>query len=124
MVLGTLLLEHFVVTFDIRNNRVRFARESNAPITPPSVRLLGLGLKRKGLAMEVWSVYPESHAASLGITEGSLVHEINGKPARDLYHTNEWSELLQSAEKVKLRYSLPGSDKKQMADVRIVELLP
>lgn len=124
MVLGTLLLEHFVVTFDARNNRVRLTRESNAPITPPSVRLLGLGLRRKGQAMEVWSVYPQSHAASLGITEGSLVHEINGKPARDVYHTSKWSELLQSAEKASLSYSLPGSDKKQTADVRIVELLP
>lgn len=124
MVLGTLLLEHFVVTFDARNNRVRFARESNAPIAPPSMRLLGLSLKRKGQAMEVWAVYPESHAAALGITEGSLVHELNGKPASTLYHTNEWSEFLQSSETVRLSYSLPGSDKKQMADVRIVELLP
>lgn len=124
MVLGTLLLEHFVVTFDVRNNRVRFARESNAPITPPSVRLLGLGLRRKGQDMEVWAVCPGSHAASLGITEGSLVHELNGKPARDLYHTNEWSELLQTAETVKLLYSPSGSDKKQMVDVQIVELLP
>lgn len=123
MVLGTLLLEHFVVTFDARNSRVRFARESNAPITPPGVRLLGLGLRQKGGAMEVWSVFPESHAASLGITEGSLVHEINGTPARDLYHANKWPELIQSAETVSLRYSLPGSDKKQLADVRIFDLL-
>ncbi len=124
MVLGTLLLEHFVVTFDARNNRVRFARESNAPITPPSIRLLGLGLKRKGRAMEVWSVYPESHAGSLGITEGSLVHEINGKPAIDLYQASAWSDLLQSSEEVTVRYSPPGSDKKQLVDVRIHELLP
>ena len=74
--------------------------------------------------MEVWSVYPGSGAASLGITESSIVHEINGKPAKDFYHTNEWSEWLQSAEKAELVYSLPGSDRKQMADVRIVELLP
>ena len=74
--------------------------------------------------MQVWSVYSESHAASLGITEGSLVHEINGKPAKDLYHTNEWSRLLQSADTIKLGYSLPGSNEKQVADVRIVELLP
>lgn len=124
MILGTLLLDHFVVTFDARNNRVRFARESSAPIIPPSVRLLGLGMIRKGFALEVWSVYPESHAGSLGITEGSLVYEINGKPAIDLYQANEWSDLLQSSEKVTLRYSLPGSDKKQTADVRIFELLP
>lgn len=124
MIIGTLLLEHFVVTFDARNNRVRFARESSAPIVPPSVRLLGLNLIRKGRAMEVWSVYPESHAGSLGITEGSLVYEINGKPAIDLYQANEWSDLLQSSEKVTLRYSLLGSDVKQTADVRILELLP
>ena len=123
MLLGTLFLEHFVVTFDARNNRVQLARESNAPITPPSVRILGLGLGRKDRAMEVWSVYPESHAASLGIIEGSLVHQINGKPAGDVYHTNDWYELLRSADTVKLLYSLPGSDKKQTADVRIAELL-
>ena len=74
--------------------------------------------------MEVWSVYPESHAGSLGITEGSLVYEINGKPAIDLYQANEWSDLLQSSEKVALRYSLQGSDVKQTADVRVFELLP
>ncbi len=123
LVLGTLLLEHFEVTFDVRNSLVRFARESNTPITPPSVRMLGLGLRRKGQAMEVWSVYPESHAASLGIIEGSLVHELNGRPARELYHANEWRELLRSAETVKLRYSLPESNQSQTADVRIVDLL-
>jgi len=124
MVLGTLLLEHFVVTFDIQNNRVRFARESNETITPPGQRLLGISLQRKGSSMEVRSVYPESSAALLGITEGSIIHEINGKPAGDVYHANAFYDWLQSSETVKLQYSMPGSDKIQVADVKIVELLP
>lgn len=123
-VLGTLLLEHFVVTFDARNNRVRLARESTAPIIPPSVRLLGIGLKRKGESMEVWAVHPDSHASSLGITEGSVVHEINGKPAVKFYGTSEWDELIRSADTVKLRYSLRGTEKARTVDVEILELLP
>ena len=123
MVLGTLLLEHFVVTFDARKNRVRLARESKAPITPPNVRTVGLGLKRKGKSMEVCAVHPHTHASSLGIIEGSLVYEINGQPAVDLYGTKEWDELIRSADTVRLRYSRGGSGLAKEVEVRVMDWL-
>lgn len=124
MVLGTMFLEHFVVTFDAQNNLVRLARSSSAPITPPALRVLGFTLRKHDQQMEVWDVHPASHARSLGIAEGDVIHDINGKAAGGLYGTSEWYELLQSADKVKLRYTPRGTEMARTVDVEVLELLP
>ena len=124
MVLGTMFLEHFVVTFDPQNNLVRLARSSSAPITPPALRVLGISLRNLGRQMEVWDVHPASHARSLGIVNGDVIHEINGKAAGGLYGTGGWYELLQSTDRVKLRYSPRGTETARTVEVKVLELLP
>ena len=123
MVLGTKVLENFVVTFDAKNNLVQLSRSSTAPITAPALRVLGMSLRKKDHQMEVWDVYAASHAKSLGIESGDVIHEINGKPAVDLYGTTEWYDLLQSADKVKVRYSPRGTEAARTVDVEVLELL-
>lgn len=124
MALGTLILEHFAVTFDARNNVVRFARDSLEPITPPAMRELGISLRMKDGRFEVWDVHPESHASSLGIIEGDIVHTINGRAAKDIYETEGWDALLQSANTVKLSFSTHDSESVRNVDVEILEMLP
>ena len=124
MVLGTMTLDHFVVTFDAQNNLVQLARSSSAPITPPALRGLGISLRTHDQQMEVWDVHPASHARSLGIANGDVIHEINGKAVGGLYGTSEWYELLQSADTVKLRYSPRGTETARTVDVEVLELLP
>ncbi len=124
MVLGTMFLENFVVTFDAQNNLVRLTRSSSAPITPPAVRILGISLRKHDQQMEVWDVHPASHAKSLGIVEGDVIHEINGKAVGGFYGTSDWHELFQSADKVKLRYSPRGTETARTVDVEVLELLP
>ena len=123
-VVGTLFLEHFVVTFDQRNKQVRFDRNSDVPITPPPMRGLGLGLKSEGGRLKVWDVHPESHAASVGITVGDIVLAFNGRPAQDIYDTSDWYALLQSAKTVKVRYARHGREAARDVEVRVLELLP
>ena len=124
MMLGSRLLEHFVVTFDAQNSVVRLARSSSAPMTPPAMRESGIRLRKHGQHMEVWDVHPASQAKSLGIEEGDVIHEINGQPAGRLYGTRKWEELLQSADKLKLRYSPRGTETVRTAEVQVLELLP
>ena len=124
MVLGSRLLEHFVVTFDAQNSVVRLARSSSAPITPPAMRELGVSLRKRGQQMEVWDVHPASQAKLLGIAEGDVIHEINGQPAGLLYGTSKWHHLLQSADKLKLRYSPHGTEATRTITVQVLELLP
>jgi len=124
MVLGTKVLANFVVTFDAQNNRVRLARPSSEPITPPALRVLGISLRKQGQQMEVWDVHPASHAKSLGITNGDMIHEINGKAVGGLYGTSEWYELLRSADMVELRYSPRGTETARTVKIRVLELLP
>lgn len=124
MVLGTLVLEHFLVTFDAQNNLVRLARSSLTPITPPPLRTLGISLGTHGQDMEVWDVNPGSHAESLGFVNGDVIHEINGMAVGGFYGTSEWYELLQSADTVKLLYSPGGTETARTVDVEVLELLP
>ena len=69
-------------------------------------------------------MHPVSHARSLGIANGDVIHEINGKAVGGLYGTSEWYELLQSADTVKLRYSPRGTETPRTVDVEVLELLP
>jgi predicted aspartyl protease len=124
MVLGTSVLEHFVVTFDIRNSVVRLTRSSSTPITVPAIRVLGISLRKRNQYMEVWDVHPASQAKSLAIAEGGIVHEINGQPAETLYGTIEWDDLLESADTVTLKYSPNATTPPRTLEVQVLELLP
>ena len=75
--LGSDVLRHFAITIDQRNDRVRFARASEAPIEVPPLRTLGFGLDRDGTVQEI---LPTSAAAAAGLRMGDRVLSMNGAP--------------------------------------------
>jgi hypothetical protein len=81
--LGSTVLEHFVLTFDARNRRVRMVPGSDAPIRFEPVRGIGLAIHpREGVA-EVIAVFPGSPAEGVGIRVGDRITTINGVPIAD-----------------------------------------
>jgi predicted aspartyl protease len=122
-VLGTYFLEHFVVTIDGPNERIRLADGPDGPITPPAVRSLGVDLKQTGREMEVWSVHPGSHAEAIGLEVGDRIRTIDGRPAVQTYRSPEWRELLRTKDTVTLGYAPGGSAPVREVEVRVLELL-
>lgn len=123
-VVGTSFLEHFVVTIDGTNNRIQLANGPEAPMTPPAVRYLGLGLKQVGQQMEIWAVHPDSNAKTLGLSEGDRIHAFNGRPAAKLYRSDQWRKLLRTADTITVTYAPGGSGPTRDVELRILELLP
>jgi len=124
MIMGTPFLLQFTVTLDGRNKRVRFARETDAPITVPPWRTAGFFLKRADRGMEVVDVHPSSHAAELGLTAGDVILTINGTAAEDLYGSTQWLDLVQQADTLELRYRRRDQDQPETKPIRVLELIP
>lgn len=124
MIMGTPFLSNFAVTFDGRNKRVRFARDTDAPITVPAWRTAGFLLKRVDRGMQVVDVHPSSQAAELGLTPGDLVLTINGTSAENLYGSTRWLDLVQQADTLEIQYRRRGQDHPETKPIRVLELVP
>ena len=123
-VVGTLFLENFKVTFDAKNKRIQLAGSQEKPLTPQSLRSLGMGLKNKGDNMVVWYVLPESHASKLGIQTDDLVLAVNGKPVQQVFEATDWETILQSNDKLSVQYKSKGDQLAKTANLSIMEILP
>lgn len=125
-IMGSLFLEHFALTIDGTNQRVRLSRESDLPIEVPSLRVLGLSLRAEGNALIVWDVHPDAPVAELGIAEGDKVLRIDGHPAAKFYESQLWDARLAAASAVTLEI-VSGSDAQappRMINVPVWELVP
>ncbi|MCH7591701.1 MAG: aspartyl protease family protein [Planctomycetes bacterium] len=81
--IGWKILQHFAVTFDPRNDRVRFVRKTEWPMNFSFSPKFGLELASDRNAMVVVSVFPDSPIDRSVIEVGSRIVEIEGRPARD-----------------------------------------
>jgi S1-C subfamily serine protease len=124
MIMGTPFLSNFAVTFDGRNKRVRFARETDTPITAPPWRTAGFLLKRAQRGMLIADVHPSSHAAEIGLTVGDIVLKINGVAAAEVYGSMQWLDLVQHADSIDTQYHRDDGNPPRTARIRILELVP
>jgi S1-C subfamily serine protease len=75
---GSQVLERFVLTFDAGNRRVRMAPESDEPVLFEPVRGPGFALHPRQAVAEVIEVFPGSPAETAGIRAGDLLRTIDG----------------------------------------------
>lgn len=74
-------LRHFALTFDSKNERVRFEREDNAPIDFLPPPRFGLYFRREGAKFRVTKIIPDSPAGKIGIQVNDMIVNIDGKPS-------------------------------------------
>lgn len=105
--IGHRALSHFVLTFDPKNERVRFGRADNTPIDflpPPK---LGLYIRREGKKLRVLRVVPGSPAARFNILAGDEVLNVEGKEASQ-YSELALRNLLETSDSVAMQLSRDG----------------
>ncbi len=122
-VVGSLFLEHFAVTFDAANNRVKFDGTETRLESPP-LRSAGFGLEQEGDQMRVVWVDPLSSAAESELAAGHLVLEINDQPAADFYGTPEWSRVIRDNATLALRFRTADDPAVKQATIDVREILP
>jgi hypothetical protein len=79
--IGHKTLQNFVLTFDSKNERVRFFRESTGAIDFQPTPKFGLYFRREGGKFVVTKVLANSPAGVIGIQVGDLIINIDGKPS-------------------------------------------
>lgn len=82
--LGGQLLRHFALTFDQRNGRVRFERNSDEPIARPARYRVGVALGVGPDGIRVERAAPGSPGERAGLRSGDVVLAIDGTPVGDL----------------------------------------
>ena len=82
--LGSGIMQHFRLTFDVRNRKVLFdAYEEDTPITVPSEKGYGLFLKPRPEGFEILKVIKGGPAEGLDLQKGDIITHIGGRPADD-----------------------------------------
>ncbi len=120
--LGQEFLHHFAVTFDARNDLVRFDREDagiEAPLSSPP--LLGTGLTIRPLddVQLVMSVLSESPAARAGLQVGDTIVAVDGVPVEDLTCRDPWAERTREPTPVLLSVR-EGGEVREISVARVV----
>lgn len=120
--IGGRALEHFALTIDAANSRLRLKREDSQPITPPAVRVLGFATRGTAEGHVVWGVMPGGPAAAAGVQAGDVALEINGRPVGEWQVGGRMEELQKQARvRVKLRR---GDEAPREVEFAVQELLP
>ena len=79
--IGRKILEHFVVSFDLRNHRVQFMRGERYPINLSPRPRFGIDLLRQGSNLRVIAIFPDSAIAQSSVIKlGDKISAINGRP--------------------------------------------
>jgi hypothetical protein len=84
--LGTQVLRHFALTFDIENRRVQVAGALDeqgqplAPIAPSSLWTSGVLKSATAAGHQVRGLLPDSPGTQAGLQKGDLIVEVNGVP--------------------------------------------
>lgn len=82
--LGSEWLQHFAVTVDLRNARLRLARAGEEPIAAAPRYVVGVLLRRENESLVVDQVVPGGAAEEAGIRTGDVVLEIGGASTAEL----------------------------------------
>jgi predicted metalloprotease with PDZ domain len=120
--LGGRVLDHFAVTLDARNARLRLARTDDQPIQPPAMRILGFMTKGTDRGQEIWSVMPGSPAAKAGLAKGDIVLECAGRAMDEWQWAGAMDELVRQP-RVTLKVQR-GSDPPREIEFDVLELVP
>jgi len=120
--IGTELLQHFVLTFDQRQGRIRVERLADAPI--PAEPILGTGVLKEVLpeGFLVRMLTPGSPAEAAGIQVGDLIIEFSG--ARYDQLPAGGPEALQDGERSFHRFRLMRDGEELLIEVDVAELVP
>ena len=122
-VVGTLFLENFKLTFDAQNHRLQLEGPERDSLHPPALRSPGFGLIQRAGQMVVWFVNPGSDAAALGLKANDIVLEINGSPAKDVFGTLAWDQLIQSAESLTVGIEREGVESPMTLDIKVMNVI-
>jgi predicted aspartyl protease len=120
-VMGSQILQHFVVTFDQKHSRVRFARDSEEPVTVPPVMSRGLYTELRGGEPVVADVVPGTEADKAGVQVGDRVIRVNGYEIRELSQPT-WRRLWN--QDAPLRLTFRRGETTFEATVPLIELVP
>lgn len=99
---GSSMLRQFASTFDWKNRRVRFERETPGPIQIGPRYRVGVMFRPDGETFVVDGTVPDGAAAKAGLTKGDRVLTINGK-APGAYKDNELPTVFGSPQPIELR---------------------
>jgi len=119
--IGGGVLRHFTVTFDQRNDRVTFYRESRDPIKMDSRRSAGVSFSKTPAYWRVAGVVPASSADRGGVKPGDLVTRINGEPVAR-WDLMRYEQLVEEATGITLTF-LNGTSETEKR-VEVFELVP
>ncbi|MCP4246660.1 MAG: PDZ domain-containing protein [bacterium] len=122
-ILGSRVLQEFTLTFDQKNKRLRFARDSKEPIVPPPYRVAGFLLQQEDPGFEVWGLMSGSPAEKAGLKNGDVVVEIDGRPVEEVFGWPAWDALLEG-ESIRLSYRATGKGEVRRIEVQVLELVP
>lgn len=100
-VVGYDVLSNFALTFDQKNERVRFQRADAKPITFGPRYAWGMTTKFNGDHREVLTIVPGSPAEKAGLKVGDMIRAANGKLVTELPR-QDWAKLSWTAGKVEL----------------------
>jgi len=107
---GASLFRHFRVTFDMAHRRVRFERDSAAPIQCPAVRGIGAEVSWQPGPWTVDYVIDGSPAARAGLAVGDRVETVAGIPVGEI--PRDVVDILVSAgPSVRMRVSGPSGSR-------------
>jgi predicted aspartyl protease len=82
--LGSQLLKHFVLTVDLQNERIRFAREGHEPLRFAPRFSVGVMLRREDDEVSIDGVVPGSAAEAAGLQAGDRVLAVNGQSLEEV----------------------------------------
>lgn len=119
--IGGGVLKHFAVTFDQRNDRVTFYRDSREPIATPPRRSAGISFSKTPAYWRVAGVVPKSPADAAGVQLGDLVTRINGEPVAR-WDLRRYEQLVATAPELVFTF-LHGNTESEKR-VRAFELVP
>ena len=108
LILGSGILEHFVVTIDVQAMTVSLTRQGNDPIpSPPPFKTLGVTLVRQGRAWVVTGPQPGVQMDSLGLKVEDKILRIDKQPVTSLSRAR-LDEMMRQSDTLNLELDRKG----------------
>jgi hypothetical protein len=105
--IGHRILEHFIVTLDQKNARVRFDRAGSEPIRFAPDAGFGIVVGRKRGRLVIKHVVPGSPADRVALRAGDAIREVNARSAYE-YDEGSLTRILEASQSVTLQLERNG----------------